>query len=137
MKTKRKRMNKGFWILGIALLLVIGCSGGMGQAPDPLPPEEVRTLNEQDEITVVDVRGPEAYAEGHIPGAINIPSNELDQRVNEIPEGKQLILVCQNGPVSRRALETVRDAGFEDANNMEGGMSAWEDAGYELEPSNP
>jgi hydroxyacylglutathione hydrolase len=128
-------MSKGFWIFGFALLLVlVGCSGGMGQAPDPLPPEKVKALNDQNEVTIVDVRGANAYAEGHIPGAINISSNELDQRVDEIPEDKRLILVCQGGPVSRQALETVREAGFEDANNMAGGMSAWEEAGYSLEP---
>jgi rhodanese-related sulfurtransferase len=132
---KTKTTNTRLWGLWIALLLVlVGCAGGSGAAPDPLPPEEVRTLNEQDEITVVDVRGPESYAEGHIPGAMNIPSDELGERVDEIPEGKQLILVCQSGPVSRQSLETVREGGFENANNMAGGMSAWEEAGYPLEP---
>jgi hydroxyacylglutathione hydrolase len=134
---KTKKMNQRVWMFGFALLLMlVGCTGGMEAAPDPLPPEEVKALNDQNEITVVDVRGAGAYAEGHIPGALNIPSNELDQRVDEIPEGKPLILVCQNGPVSRQALETVREAGFEDANNMAGGMSAWEEAGYPLEQSN-
>jgi rhodanese-related sulfurtransferase len=129
--------KKGLWIVGLTLLLtLVGCSGA-GRMPEPLTPEEVNTRNEQNEITIVDVRGPEAYAEGHIPSAINIPTGELDERVGEIPEGKQLILVCQGGPISRRDLETVRDAGFEDANNMEGGMSAWEDKGYPLEPSSP
>jgi rhodanese-related sulfurtransferase len=116
------------------LVILAGCAGLIGEAPDPVPPSEVRALNEQGEITVVDVREPDQYAEGHIPGAMNIPFDSLEGRLDEVPDDKRVIFVCQGGPLSRRALQNARDQGVEDANNMAGGMSAWEDAGYELEP---
>lgn len=125
------------WLLFISLVAVltlVGCTGAMADAPEPLPPAEVKALYDAGEITVVDVREPDDYAEGHIPGAINIPFDALEDRLDEIPQDKQVIFVCQAGPVSRSALENVRDQGFEDANNMDGGMSAWEEAGYPMEP---
>jgi rhodanese-related sulfurtransferase len=128
-----KRNHRWYLAIGMAVLLVLsGCSGATGGAAEPLPPAEVKTLNDNGEITVVDVREPDEYAEGHIPGAVNIPFGSLDARLGDVSKDKQVVFVCTAGPLSRRALEDVRDQGFTDANNMDGGMRAWTKAGYEL-----
>ena len=117
----------------VGLLILAGCARGIGEMPDALSPAEVRDLNDAGTITVVDVREPDDYADGHIPGAMNIPFGSLEDRLTEIPRDKQVVFVYQGGPLSRRSLEDFRNEGFVDPHNIDGGMNAWENAGYESE----
>ncbi|RKH71582.1 rhodanese-like domain-containing protein [Corallococcus aberystwythensis] len=76
--------------------------------------------------TLVDVRTPEEFAAGHLPGAVNIPVDELPQRLAELgsPE-KPLVLYCRSGARSSRAELLLKERGFQDVFNL-GPMSAWE-----------
>lgn len=74
---------------------------------------------------LVDVRTAEEYAGGRIPGAINIPLHLLAQRVNEIPKGKPVVVVCATGNRSRSGASTIRRAGYEDVYNLTGGTMRW------------
>lgn len=57
-----------------------------------ISPEELyRQLNTPESPTVVDVRGAEAYAAGHIPGALHIPADEVDARLAEIPRDRAVV----------------------------------------------
>lgn len=76
----------------------------------------------------VDVREPEEWAEGHIPGALHIPLAQLPQRASELPADTDLILVCRSGARSYLATEFLAFKGFHRAANLAGGMLAWEDA---------
>jgi hydroxyacylglutathione hydrolase len=105
-------------VLAAAALVVVGCGARGGESAEPLLPAEVKALYDQGEVTVVDVRARDDFAACHIPGSLNIPFGSLDGRLGEVPTDKQVIFVCSSGPVSRSALERVRERGFEDANNM-------------------
>lgn len=74
---------------------------------------------------LVDVRTPEEFAAGHLPGAVNIPVDELPRRFGELgsPE-KPLVLYCRSGARSGRARSFLLERGFQQVLNL-GPMSAW------------
>ncbi len=74
---------------------------------------------------IVDVRTPEEYAGGHIPGSVNIPLNTLEQRYAEIPKDKVVILSCRSGRRSGLAQETLTKFGYTNTRNHTGGISGW------------
>jgi tRNA(Ile)-lysidine synthase TilS/MesJ/rhodanese-related sulfurtransferase len=75
------------------------------------------------EYVLIDMRDSEAFAYGSIPGAVNIPGNELAAHFDEL-FGKKVLLFCKRGVLSREAAENMRDAGI-DADDLEGGYIAW------------
>lgn len=73
---------------------------------------------------VVDVREPDEFAAGSVPGARNIPLGELAARLDEIPRGRTIACLCRSGARSARAREFLLREGYE-AVNLGGGMLAW------------
>ena len=74
---------------------------------------------------LLDVRSPEEYAGGHLPGAVNIPVQELDRRMAEVgPRDGEVVLYCRSGSRSARATEMLRRHGFSKVHNL-GPMTAW------------
>ena len=86
------------------------------------------------EAVIVDVREPDEWDEGHIPGALHIPLGELSERLGEVPGNTDLILVCRSGGRSAVATEFLLHNGFPRAANLAGGMLAWQEAGHPVEP---
>src|SRR6266542_1763686 len=74
---------------------------------------------------LLDVREPEEYVQGHVPGAINIPQAELASRLHEIPRDRPVLIVCQSGMRSVRSAQFLRQAGFQRVASVTGGTSAW------------
>jgi rhodanese-related sulfurtransferase len=81
---------------------------------------------------LLDVREPEEYAHGHIPGAVNLPQCDLASRLDDLPRDRPLWTVCQAGLRSWRAAQFLKQMGFEHVANAQGGTSAWEAAGKPL-----
>ena len=79
---------------------------------------------------VVDVRQPEEYEAGHVPGAKLIPLADVVARVGEIPTDAPVYVICQSGSRSQRAAEYFRTLGI-DAYNVAGGTKAWIDGGHD------
>jgi rhodanese-related sulfurtransferase len=74
---------------------------------------------------LLDVRSPDEYAHGHLPGAVNIPVQELDRRLAEVgPPDRELVVYCRSGHRSGRAAEILRQHGFTKVHNL-GPMTAW------------
>ncbi|MEW5685977.1 MAG: MBL fold metallo-hydrolase [Pseudomonadota bacterium] len=88
------------------------------------------------DIVILDMRQREAFEAGHIPGARNLPRGQLELRVNsELPDPTVRILTCcEFGKISTLAAATLRELGFTRAVALDGGMSAWREAGYAIEP---
>ena len=78
---------------------------------------------------VVDVREPDEYAGGHVPGAVNIPLAQVPARVADVPTGGRVFIVCASGNRSTDATETLRAAGL-DAVSVRGGTKGWVQAGH-------
>ena len=74
---------------------------------------------------IVDIRDDESYAQGHIPGAINIPLNELGYRVFSLDKTKDIIVYCFTGVTSQVACQILVKAGFKDVYSVIGGIKAW------------
>jgi molybdopterin/thiamine biosynthesis adenylyltransferase len=85
---------------------------------------------------VIDVREPEEWSAGHIPGARHVPKSYLESRIEgAVPERSQhVILYCASGNRSAWATRTmVEDLGYEHVESMTGGFTLWKDRGYEVE----
>ena len=74
--------------------------------------------------TVVDVREPNEYAGGHVPGAVNIPLSQVPARTGEVPSEGRVLVVCVSGNRSKSATDTLRAAGV-DAVSVRGGTKGW------------
>jgi rhodanese-related sulfurtransferase len=99
-----------------------------------VPEIDVAELAEQQQAgaAVLDVRNPDEYDAGHVPGVILIPLGELVERVDEVPTGGTLPIICRSGGRSLRAAEWLRGQGI-DAVNVAGGTLAWIEAGLPIE----
>ena len=86
------------------------------------------------EAGLLDVREPEEYAHGHVPGAVNLPQADLATRLAEVPRDRMVYLICQGGFRSLRAAQFLRQQGFEDVVSVKGGTEAWRAAGKPLAP---
>lgn len=75
---------------------------------------------------LVDVRQPEEYAEGHLPGSQLIPVGELHQRIDEIDRTKPTVVYCRSGMRAANAAGVLLNDGFGEVWNMAGGMLVWE-----------
>jgi molybdopterin/thiamine biosynthesis adenylyltransferase/rhodanese-related sulfurtransferase len=86
--------------------------------------------------TVIDVREPEEWAAGHIPGAVHVPKSYLESRVEGAAPDRSghVILYCASGNRSAWATRTmVEDLGYENVESMTGGFTLWKDRGYEVD----
>lgn len=87
------------------------------------------------EFTVIDVRAPGEYASGHVPGALNIPLDRLDEALPALKAAAargSLLVVCASGVRSTRACDILAEADI-DAVTLSGGTSAWEGEGHDLD----
>jgi rhodanese-related sulfurtransferase len=78
--------------------------------------------------TVVDVREPGEYAEGHVPGVVHIPMGHLPARVDELDRNQPVYVICASGNRSSAMTDFLTSAGF-DAASVAGGTAAWTRAG--------
>ncbi len=82
---------------------------------------------------VIDVRTPEEYASGHIPGAVNVPFDQVAQRIAEIDAPHGVALYCMVGPRARKGESALLAAGYKKVLHLEGGLAAWLAAGLPVE----
>jgi rhodanese-related sulfurtransferase len=85
---------------------------------------------------LIDVREPDEYEAGHVPGAELIPLGEVADRVNEFRSDGQTYVICRSGARSMRACELASDHGI-DVVNVSGGTMAWMLAGHDVETGHP
>jgi rhodanese-related sulfurtransferase len=74
---------------------------------------------------LIDVREPDEFAAGHVPGAVNVPLGQLAGRIDELDADADTYLICQTGHRSATAAKFLKRAGFANARSVKGGTSAW------------
>jgi rhodanese-related sulfurtransferase len=96
--------------------------------------EATQLINRQDAL-VLDVRGTDDFAKGHILGAKNLPLADLERRVAELEKfkAKPVIVHCDTGNRSSNAIPVLRKQGFATVVNLAGGFAAWKQAGLPVE----
>ena len=116
---------------GLALLWPVIGKGGSGG----LTPTQAVQLINREKAVVIDVCEPGEYAAGHITGARNVPLSELESRLPQVVKNKAVpvILSCQSGMRSGRAVAVARKLGYEKAQNLSGGLRAWQAAQMPVE----
>jgi glyoxylase-like metal-dependent hydrolase (beta-lactamase superfamily II)/rhodanese-related sulfurtransferase len=85
------------------------------------------------EAAVFDVREPEEFVNGHVPGAVNLPQADLATRLSDVPRDRPVFLICQGGFRSLRAAQFLSQCGISDVISVKGGTEAWRAAGGQLD----
>lgn len=106
---------------------------GFGFGPRVTTSEATNLINRED-AQVLDVRDPAAFAGGHLSGARNIPVAKFAERAAELEKmkGKPVIVCCDTGIRSGKAVKELQKLGFDRVFNLEGGIDAWRNANLPL-----
>ena len=84
----------------------------------------------EDDIVIIDVRGREEYNKRHIRNARNIPIDQIEKRKGSLPKDKDILVYCQNGSRSIRAIRVLEVSGFTRLYHMHEGLRGWTQAGH-------
>jgi phage shock protein E len=141
----------------VGLAVGIGCSGGAADSeadanstlpaavdsmemaaaalsPVITPKDLALRLEGEDVPVILDVRSLEEYAEGHIPGAINIPYDQIAASLDALESfrEREIVVYCRTGRRAGVAEEALGKAGFERIRDLEGHMIAWQDGNFPI-----
>jgi rhodanese-related sulfurtransferase len=105
----------------------------MGPDPREITNEDAAAAYADEGATFVDVREPEEWASGHMPGAVHIPLGDLAKRAGELPTDGRIITVCRSGARSLNAVDILSASGRKDVVSMAGGMIEWGKSGRPVE----
>jgi len=109
-------------------------TGASDNATETTVTELKKRMDAKADFFLLDVREPNEYQIGRIPGSTLIPLGEVPQRVNEIPRDKEIIVQCKMGGRSAKAAAFLRQQGFTRVKNLTGGILAWSD---QIDPTVP
>jgi rhodanese-related sulfurtransferase len=84
-------------------------------------------------LFVLDVRTPEEFSAGHVPGAVNIPHDKIAARLMDVPKDKDVVVYCRSGRRSDLAAAALAANGYTRLGHLEGDMLAWEAKGQPVE----
>lgn len=112
------------------LMLIVGtaCSTSPTAATAPeivSQTELLDAIDSNDPPLILDVRASEDYQEGHIPGAVNIDSDQLPDQLSELPRDRPIVVYCEVGRRTEIATNMLVEAGFPDVKQLEGDLEAW------------
>ncbi len=104
-----------------------------GEGLEPVTRTELLARAKQDDVIVLDVRPPDEFAAGHIPGAVSVPLEQLEHRLASLPRNAEIVAYCR-GPyclLAPQAVELLRERGFQ-ARRLEDGFPEWRLAGLPI-----
>jgi rhodanese-related sulfurtransferase len=126
-------------LLFLALPVIVGCApataipeGAAESNPKLITVEELSAMLENKDFALINVHIP---YEGEIPGTnVHIPYNEIEKYADQLPQDRdaKIVLYCRSGSMSAAAGKTLVEMGYTDVTDVQGGMNAWQAAGYEL-----
>ncbi|AHG91905.1 Rhodanese-like protein [Gemmatirosa kalamazoonensis] len=98
-------------------------------------PQEVRdAVARGDDLALIDVREPNEWNLGHLPGAVLIPRGVLESAVDaRVPRDKRVVLYCASGNRSALAAESLGQMGYTNVASMAGGFRGWAEMGGDVE----
>ena len=124
------------WILGslVVLLVASGCSPADAPEVQPLSQEQLLSAPPAGAL-ILDVRSEAEFGSGHVPGAINIPHDQLASRLSDLDSGtdRPVVVYCQSGKRAGIAGAVLLAAGYTNVLHLEGDMKAWRANGLPTE----
>jgi sulfur-carrier protein adenylyltransferase/sulfurtransferase len=102
--------------------------------PEVAPAALQSRMSGGEEIVVIDVREPDEFARGKIPGAFTIPRGVLEMQIDgRLPRESTVVLYCGGGARSALACKSMADMGYDKVENLQGGWQAWVNSGLPVE----
>lgn len=120
-------------IVAASLYYTYSLGTQIDQYGDVTVQEAKRLIEENPDLVVLDVRTPSEYEDSHLPRAINIPIDDLLERMDELERDDKILVYCRTGNRSTRAVRYLNDNDFTKLYHMVDGIVAWIDAGYPIE----
>lgn len=136
----------------LTLALLSGCSQGnapvaapaaedaattteidLSALPETIDAQTAASIMDREDVVMIDVREQSEYDAGHIPGITLIPMNSVPNRLSEIPTDKTVVLSCRSGNRSGQVFQYLKQQGYTNIHNLEGGIVAWQGAGLPVE----
>lgn len=111
----------------------VGAAVDLAQLPETIDVATANSLRGRPDVVMLDVREQDEYDAGHIPGVKLIPLGQVGQRLAEIPRDTTVVVTCRSGNRSGQAAALLRQNGYTNIHNMEGGIVAWQAAGFPVE----
>ncbi len=116
----------------ITSLMAVGCDsqpvGDTGAGSSDISQQELLTrIEAQTAPLILDVRGEDEFAAGHIPGAVNIPHTEVNNRLAELPADKstEIVVHCVSGKRAGFAFDNLTTAGYQNVRLLDGHFAEW------------
>jgi len=100
----------------------------VAQPAVPLISQETLLARQQQRdpaLFLLDVRTPGEFAQGHVPGAVNIPYEQIAARLAEVPQDKDVVLYCRSGRRSALAADVLAARGYSRLSHLDGDMNRW------------
>lgn len=85
----------------------------------------VDAASKSDTFTIVDIRDPQSYANGHMPNATHLSNDNFAQFLQSTPKDKPVLVVCYHGMSSQQAAQVIAGQGFTQVFSMDGGFESW------------
>jgi rhodanese-related sulfurtransferase len=103
--------------------------------PAEISVSELKRMHDDDEsFTLLDVREDDELATASLDFAVHVPMGTIPERLGELPQGKPIVVMCHSGGRSGRVAKYLRENGFANVANLDGGIEAWS---VEIDPSVP
>ena len=130
-------MNIVYVILALIIVFVIATKFN-NRGIKHLNVENAQELVKDSTVTILDVRTPQEFAEGHIQRARLVPVAEINDKIGELStlKDKQILVYCHSGNRSAVASRILQKNGFTKVDNLDGGISAWTARGNKIVKGN-
>lgn len=124
-----------FIVVSIVTFVSLQCSAkATAQSSVAASPYLIERVANNDWL-LIDVRSPQEFAEGHIPGAVNMPHDSINDYINDLEghKDKPIIIYCRSGRRAQLAMKVLQDMDFSEVMHLEGDMLGWSAAGLTID----
>ena len=132
-------MSRHLMLIALLAFGAVGLVRGDEQAMRNVPRisiDEVKALIAKKQVILVDVRDPQSFAEGHMPGALNVPFDDIPKYVDAWKKDERVLITycaCTNETTAARAVVDINAFGITNAKALLGGWNEWIKRGEQVE----